>query len=83
MGEILMDEIEKPFHIKNKLNHPTIEDVAKHHNQILNDMLSFPSINNLNSEQIPLSPLRTPNNLYKDKLFRQIKSNKEKTTDKK
>ena len=82
MGEMLMEDIEKPYHQKNKLSHPTIEEVALQHNQFINDMLSFPLKNNLEITETFQSPLRTPNDMYKDYLLQQIKTYKEKTTKK-
>jgi hypothetical protein len=82
MGEITMETIEKPFHQKNKLAHPTIEDVAHEHNQLLNDMFSFPMKNNLSFSSPAQSPLRTPNDMYKDYLLQKIKSYKEQTSEK-
>jgi hypothetical protein len=80
MGEIPMEDIEKLYQQKNKLNHPTIEDVANQHNQLLNDMLSFPTKNTLEINETSTSPLRTPNDMYKDYLVQQLKTYKEKTT---
>jgi len=74
-----MEDIEKPYHLKNKLSHPTIEDIAKEHNQLLNDMISFPTKNNIDITASSTSALRTPNDMHKDYLLQLIKTNKEKT----
>ena len=81
MGEMTMDTIEKPYHQKNKLAHPTIEDIAQEHNQLLTDMLSFPIKNNLSFSNPSQSPLRTPNDMYKDYLLKQIKTYKEQSSE--
>ena len=81
MGEMTMDTIEKPYHQKNKLAHPTIEDIAQEHNQLLTDMLSFPMKNNLSFSNLSQSPLRTPNDMYKDYLLKQIKTYKEQSSE--
>jgi hypothetical protein len=83
MGEISMQDIEKPYHQKNKLGHPTLEDIAHEHNQLLNDMLSFPMKTNLNISDPSQSPLRTPNDRYKDYLLQQIKTYKEQQSEEK
>jgi hypothetical protein len=72
-----MEDIKKPYHLKNKLNHPTIEDVSNQHNQLLNDMLSFPTKNTLEIKESSYSPLRTPNDIYKDQLLQLVKTYKE------
>lgn len=77
-----MDDIEKPYHLKNKLSHPTIDDVSKEHNQLLHDMISFPTKNTLEITSSSQSALRTPNDMYKDFLLQQIKTQKEKNTKK-
>lgn len=77
-----MDDIEKPYHLKNKLSHPTIDDVSKEHNQLLQDMISFPTKNTLEITSSSQSALRTPNDMYKDFLLQQIKTQKEKNTKK-
>ncbi len=81
MGEMTMDTIEKPYHQKNKLAHPTIEDISQEHNQLLTDMLSFPMKNNLSFSNPSQSPLRTPNDMYKDYLLKQIKTYKEQSSE--
>lgn len=77
MGEMPMDDLEKPYHLKNKLGHPTIEDVANQHNELLNNMLSFPTKNTLNITETMSSPLETPNDRYKNYILQQIKTYKE------
>ena len=72
-----MTNIEKLHHQKNKLGHPTIEDIASHHHHILNEMLAFPLKNNLDITEQTISALRTPNDLYKEYLLQQLKTYKE------
>jgi len=73
----LMTHIEKLHHQKNKLGHPTIEDISSQHQHILNEMLTFPSKNNLDITEQTISALRTPNDLYKEYLLQQLKTYKE------
>ena len=82
MGEMTMEDIEKPYHQKNKLGHPTVEDISQQHNQLLHDMLSFPTKKNLELSELTQSPLRTPNDIYKDSLLQRIKTyNERKVTE--
>ncbi|MBS3748397.1 MAG: hypothetical protein KGY67_01710 [Candidatus Thermoplasmatota archaeon] len=81
MGEKTMRDLEKPYHLKNKLGHPSIEDVAIQHNELLQNMLSFPTKNTLNVSETMTSPLQTPNDRYKNYLLQQIKTYNE-TSDK-
>jgi hypothetical protein len=76
-----MTNIEKLHHQKNKLGHPTIQDIATQHQHILNDMLTFPSKNNIEITKKMISPLYTPNDLYKDYLLQQLKTYKENSTE--
>ena len=72
-----MEDLEKLYHQKNKLGHPTIEDVSNQHNELLQNMLSFPEKNMLNITESMTSPLETPNDRYRNYLLQQIKTYKE------
>lgn len=74
-----MKNNENLYHQKNKLGHPTIEDIQMLHQQFLNDLISFPTGKNIGLNDTISSPLRTPNDLYKEYLLSQIKTHNENT----
>ena len=77
-----MQDIEKLYYLKNKLGHPTVEDIAIQHNELLNDILSFPTKHSLDNKDRSISPLRTPNDIYKDKLLQKLHTTKTKSKEK-
>ncbi|MDG6219207.1 MAG: hypothetical protein QCI00_07180 [Candidatus Thermoplasmatota archaeon] len=74
-----MEDSENLYCQKNKLGHPTIEDIAMYHQQILNDIISLPTEKNIGLLKTITSPLRTPNDLYKEYLLSQMKTHNENT----
>jgi hypothetical protein len=76
-----MKDLEKLHHQKNRLGHPTIEDISVQHHHFLNDLLSFRSQNIIDIENATISPLSTPNDVYREYLLKRLKTDKENSTE--